>query len=136
MMAKKNRRSLKVGRPLPKSLGMCADFYHDIQQLRLAMESEVKAIQARESEVREHIIENLAVGDKAKGRAYKALVVSDEKPTPDDWDKIYAYVKKHNRFDLLGKTLNSKNIQKIWDKNKKVPGVKVFHAKKVSITKL
>ena len=135
-MAKNNKRSLKVGKPLPKNLGMCADFYHEVQQLRLAMEKEVATIQARESEIREHIIENLAVGDKAKGSFYKALVTSDEKPTPDDWAAIYDYVYRYDRYDLLAKKLNAKAVEKIWDEGEKVPGVKVFHAKKVSITKI
>lgn len=133
----KNRRSLKVGKPLPKSLGQCADFYHEVKELRLAMAQEVKAIQARETEIQEYIIENLPVGDRgAIGHVYKALVTSEPKPTPEDWDKIYAYVKKRDRFDLLGKSLNAKAVTEMWDNDKKVPGVGVFHAKKVSITKI
>lgn len=133
----KNRRSLKVGKPLPKSLGQCADFYHEVKELRLAMTAEVAIVKARETEIQEHIIDTLPVGDKgAIGQKYKAVVTSDEKPTADDWDKIYAYVKKRDRFDLLGKSLNAKAIQEMWDNDEKVPGVKVFHAKKLSITKI
>ena len=134
---KKNRRSLKVGDPLPKSLGQCADFYNEVKELRLAMAKEVKAIMDRESEIREHIIETLPVGDRgAVGIRYKAIVTSDEKPTADDWDLIYDYIAENDRFDLLGKSLNAKAVQELWDNNVKIPGISKFNAKKVSITKI
>lgn len=133
----KNKFSFKVGDPLPKSLGQCADFYHEVKELRLAMAKEVAIIQARETEISNHIVEKLPVGDKgAIGSKYKAIVTSTEKPTADDWEAIYDYVHQFDRYDLLGKSLNAKAVQEMWDNGEKVPGVQKFHAKKLGITKI
>ena len=124
----KNKFSFKVGAPLPKSLGQCADFYHEVQELRHAMAKE---------EISNHIVESLPVGDSgAIGHKYKAVVTSTEKATADDWEAIYDYVHQFDRYDLLGKSLNAKAVKEMWDNGEKVPGVQKFHAKKLSITKI
>src|SRR5579872_6863440 len=47
---------LEPGAPLPVSLGSCADLLHDVRTLRLSMQKEVDVIEAREKEIRDHLI--------------------------------------------------------------------------------
>ena len=101
------------------------------------MAKEVAVIQARETEISNHIIESLPVGDSgAIGHKYKAVVTSDEKPTADDWEAVYDFVVENDRFDLLGKSLNAKAVKEMWENGEKVPGVQKFHAKKLRITRI
>ena len=53
--------NLEVGAPMPGSIGLCADEYKRVQQLRLLMEKETDAVKARESEIKNHIIKFLCI---------------------------------------------------------------------------
>lgn len=135
---KEETLSLKVGGKMPRSIGRCADAYHDVRVLRLEMKKQTDAIQARETEIKDHIIENLSKSDDtgASGLRYKALITESEAASADDWDDIYDFIMENDRFDLLGKSLNQKSVKEMWDNDEKVPGVKKVNVKKVSITKI
>lgn len=132
------RTSLKVGDPLPKSIGRCADAYHEVRELRLAMAKEVDVIAKREREIHEHILENLSASDDtgASGLRYKALVITSVKPQAKDWEEIYDWISENDRFDLLGKSLNSRTVEELWENEVTIPGVGKVNVKKLSITKI
>lgn len=131
---------------IPESIGRCADLYHDVRDLRLAMSKEVEAVEEFEKEVRQHIIDNLSKSEDtgAAGLRYRAQVVTKEVPKiiqgEDDeaagWPKLWAYIAKHNRFDLLQKRLGDKAIKDMWDAGEVVPGVEKMKVPDVSITKI
>lgn len=129
---------LEVGAPLPKSMGRCADLYNDVRQLRLAMDKEVEAVKARESEIREYIISNLSksADTGAAGLRYRAQIVMKDSPRATDWQALWGYIAKHNRFDLLQKRLGEKAVMDTLADNVKIPGVEVVHVPDVSITKI
>ena len=127
-----------VGQPLPKSIGICADLYHDVRELRLSMEKEVEAVKARENEIREHIISNLSTSDDtgAAGKRYRAQIVVEVKPKVNDWNKVWDYVYHHNRFDLLQKRLGEKAVADLWADGVEITGIEKMNLKSVSITKI
>lgn len=129
---------LEVGAPLPKSMGRCADLYNDVRQLRLAMDKEVEAVKARESEIREYIISNLSksADTGAAGLRYRAQIVMKDSPRATDWQALWGYIAKHNRFDLLQKRLGEKAVMDTLADNVRIPGVEVVHVPDVSITKI
>lgn len=132
------RENYSAGAPLPPSVGLCADLYAEIRELRLAMQKEVDAVQKRESEIREHIINTLSksADTGAAGKKYRAQIVTKETPRAADWDKVYNFVVATNRFDLLQKRLSDKAIKDMWDEGEEVPGVEKFKVVEVSITKI
>jgi hypothetical protein len=122
---------------IPKSLGACADKLFELKQDRLALEKVVDAMKANETALTDHIINNLPKGDTgACGKHHKAVVVTEDIPRAEDWDKVYAYIKKHNAFELLQRRLNSAAVKERLEDGKKVPGVGSFTAVKVSLTKV
>lgn len=133
---------LAKGAPMPPSIGRCADLYHDIRDLRLLMEKEVEAVKDRETEIQEHIINNLSKGQDtgASGLRYRAQVLSDTKPQVAEdkggWPALWAFIKAHDRFDLLQKRLGEKAIADLWAEGVTVPGVAKVHVPKLSITKI
>lgn len=133
---------LLTGSPFPKSIGRCADLYHDVRELRLLMEKEVEAIKSRETEIQEHIIGNLSKSDDtgAAGLRYRAQVKSETKPQVSDeqggWKALWAYIADHDRFDLLQKRLGEKAVADMWDNGESIPGVAKVHVPKLSITKI
>lgn len=136
---------------LPKSLGACADLYHDTREKRLAEDKKVKEIKADETAIANHIIDNLEKSNEggAVGKRYKAIVKTDDAYTVEDWDKFYAYIKKTGEFDLLNRALNQAAVKERvamqdrpsgkkgenW-KPKLPPGVGRFSIVKLSVTKV
>jgi hypothetical protein len=88
--------------------------------------------------IEEHFIQTLAVGEASgvQGLVARVQVTESPVPTPDNWDDIYKHVHKTKDFAILNRQLNREHIRELWDDKKQVPGVGVFHAKKVSVTKL
>ncbi len=125
------------GAELPKSVGACADLFKEVESLYRDMKSETDDVYERLGEIREHIIANLSKSDDtgASGLKYRAQVKSEAKPKAADWDKIYAYITKHKRFDLLQRRLSEKAVMELYEAEG-MPGIERIHVKKVSITKI
>jgi hypothetical protein len=132
--------SYDVGDAIPENLGIVADHLKEVEALRLEMTKQTAEVKERETELRNHLIDNLAVDDDdntgASGLKYRAQIVTSEKASVTDWELTYDYIAEHDRFDLMGKSLNQKAVDTIWEKGKKLPGVEKVIVKKVSITKL
>jgi hypothetical protein len=126
------------GAPLPQSIGLCADLYAEVREIRLAMQKHTDMVRARETEIREHIIANLSKSDDtgAAGKRYRAQVVTKVQPSLKDWDLLTGYILRNKRFDLLQRRLSDKAVKDMWDDGILVPGVERFNAVDVSITKI
>jgi hypothetical protein len=128
----------QTGALLPASIGLCADLYAEVRELRLAMQKMVDEVKARESEVREHIINSLSKSDDtgAAGKKYRAQVVTKLKPALKDWNAFMGYVILERRTDLLQKRMNERAVLDMLEEGESVPGVEKFNAVDVSITKI
>jgi len=131
-------KMFKEGAPIPPSVGLCADLYAEVREMRLAMDKHVATVKARETELREHIIANLSKSDDtgAAGKRYRAQIVMKEKPSLTDWSAFTAFVKKSGRFDLMQKRVADKAVKDLWEAGEDVPGVERFNAIDVSIQKI
>jgi len=121
----------------PKSLAQCADMLYETRQNRLAMQKEVDEMEKREGILREHLIENLPVSDATgiSGKLAHAKIEKKDVPVVNDWPKLYKHILATKSFDLLQKRLSKEAVDARWEKKKPVPGVGIFHAKIVSLTK-
>lgn len=135
---------------LPKSLGACVDLLHDTREDRLAAGRKVDDMKKDESFITNHIIDNVPKGDAgAVGKRFKAIVVTDDVYQVEDWEAFYKHLKKTGEFDLLNRALNQAAVKERvamqdrptgkrgenW-KPKLPPGVKIFKAVKLSVTKV
>lgn len=139
---------MRVGGPLPVSMGRCADLYHDIREIRLAMEKEVAEVKARETEIKEHLIGNLDKGEDtgAAGLRYRAQVVTKRKPIisadvaayPEGgWGVFCSWIRKNDRFDMLQKRLSDKAVMDWQEENGRgIPGLEMMRVPDLSITKI
>lgn len=127
-----------TGAPLPASIGLCADLYAEVRELRLAMQKHTDEMKARESEIRDHIIANLSKSDDtgAAGKRYRAQVVTKLKPALVDFTAYCNYVVETLRFDLWQKRINERAVLDMLEAGESVPGVERFHAVAVSITRI
>lgn len=139
---------LRVGAPLPTSMGRCADLYHDVRELRLAMEKEVEQIKARENEIKEYLINNLTKGEDtgAAGLRYRAQVITKRKPIISSdtniypsggWGVLCSWIRKNDRFDMLQKRLNEKAVMEWQEETGRVlPGIEMMNVPTLSVTKI
>lgn len=123
---------------IPKTLGACADALYTTRQERLVEQKDIKLYEEFEKRLKEHIITELPKSDSTgvSGKVANAKVISDVIPTAEDWDKLYAYIKKNNRFDLLQRRLNEQAVMEMWEEGKEIPGVGRFNVLKISVTKV
>lgn len=123
---------------IPKALGAAADLLYDIRQQRLEAQRVVDALQAQETEVKEHIINTLpkSQAEGVTGKKCRVTIVTKPVPQVQDWDAFYAYVKKHGAFDLLQRRLTETAVRERWEANQKVPGVVEFKAVTLSVNKV
>ena len=130
--------SHEKGAPLPETIGACADYYAEVRALRLAMDKEVAEVKARETEIREHIINTLSksADTGAAGLRYRAQVVVKDTPRLSDWAAFTAAVQQTGRFDLMQKRLSDAAIKELWADGVTVPGVELVKIPDVSITKI
>ena len=125
---------------LPKSMGACADLLYDLRQKRLDLDKLAAAAKAEEQTLIDHIIENL---DKhstgATGKHHSVRVVTKQKPIVGDWEAFYAFVHKTKGYDMLQRRLSEGAVnERLQDPKlrKGVPGVELFNAVSVSLTKV
>ena len=126
-------------KPYPKSLGACADLLFDLKQERLAADKVAAELKARETALIDHIIEKLPKGDAgAIGKHHKVVVGTKDVPqvAADQWEVFYKYVAKNKAWDMLQKRLGTEAIKARLDAGKVIPGVKMFKAVTVSLTKV
>lgn len=132
---------LRLGNPLPTSIGRCADLLHDVTELRLKMEKDADEIAKREAEIKEHIINNLSKGDDtgASGLKYRVQIKPNRKPilTPDGWGGFTSWMNKNDRFDFIQKRLSEKPIMEFESDQKRLPpGLEIMNVPKISLTKI
>lgn len=142
---------LKVGSPIPQSMGRCADLYHDVREMRLSMEKEVEDVKARETELQEHIIATLSASDDtgAAGLKFRAQLVIKPKPRlmtgldpqtgqpRDGWGLFTSWVRKNDFFHLIQKRINEAAVAEWQDAEKRVaPGLEMVNVKTISVTKI
>jgi len=126
------------GAPIPESIGRRADLIKEVEELYREMKAETDAVYALMSELRESIINDLSKSDDtgAAGLKYRVQVKTETKPKPADWDALYEYILKHERFDLLQRRLSDRAVMDLMEEEGKVPGVERIHLPKLSITKI
>lgn len=121
----------------PKSMGACADMLYVMRSKRLAADKVAADLKATEQALIEHIINTMPKDDAGGvGKTHMVRVVTKQKPQVKDWPVFYAYVAKTKSFDMLQKRLSEQAVQDRLDDGKKLPGVELFNAVTVSLTKV
>lgn len=123
---------------IPKLLGAAVDLLYTTRQTRLAEQKGIAEYKVIETAIQEHLIAELPKSQATgtSGKLANARIVTQAAPAVEDWDLLYAYVRKHKRFDLLQRRLNEEAVKEMWDNGEAVPGVGVFNVVKVSVTKI
>lgn len=133
-MAKEEEVSYKF----PKTLGACADLLYRIKAERLEEQKRVDKIKAKETALKEHIIEVLPKSEAlgVAGKVARVTVVTKLVAQVEDWPALYKYIGRTKSWDLLQRRVADGAVKARWDDGKQVPGVGRFTVVDLSINKL
>lgn len=122
----------------PPKLGACADRLYQLREKRLLMQKETDAVEAEEKALKEHLIQTLPKSEAGgiAGKLARVSVVTKAVPRVEDWDKLYAYIKKKGEFELLQRRVADTAVQERWEAGKAVPGVASFDVVTLSMNKV
>lgn len=125
-------------RPLPRTLGACADRLGQLQERRRAMERDIADIKAEEKRISDHLIAELPKADAMgiAGKTKRATVRTKDVPTVQDWSALHAYVRKKNEFSLLQRRVADAAVRERWEAGKKLPGIEPYRVVLVRLTDL
>lgn len=122
---------------LPDTPALLLEEFRNIRTLRLLMEKEVAPVKERERKLEDALLDVIPKsGEGVVSGGYLGRVVTKTKPVAEDWLKIYVYVQREARFDLLQKRLSEKAVADMWADGQEVPGVGRIHVPELSITKV
>lgn len=123
-------------KPYPKSLGACADLLYDVRQKRLDLDKIAAAAKEEETRLVDHIIATLPKGDEgAVGARYRVTRNNKNIPQIENFEEFTKYVSKTKSWDMLQRRLSDTAVMARIDAGKTVPGIKMFTAVKLSLTK-
>lgn len=99
-------RKIEPGVKLPKSLGACADLLYETQQKRYDIQKEIDRLTKLETDIREHLINNLpkseatgVTGKLATARVVEKEVVELYGTERDRFEKVYSYILANAKKD-------------------------------------
>jgi hypothetical protein len=123
---------------IPKKLGGVVDALYTTRQKRLVDQTVIKDMSTYETRLKDHLIAELPKSDASgvSGKLARATVTTKPVPTVKDWDKLYAYVKEHDAWELLQRRLNDTAVVERWERGEEIPGIDSFNVVNVSITKI
>ncbi len=125
-----------------KKLGAVADLLYTTRQERLTLNKDVEEMKSQETQLKNYIIDNLPKSDQtgASGSIANVKVDRDEVFQAENWDEVYAWIKKNNAFEILNRALNQTALRDRYEnggpKFKGIPGIIKQGIVKVSVTKV
>lgn len=130
--------------PASLKLGDVVDGYKALNELRLAMQKEVDAVEAAEKQYRQHIVDNLAKSNEAGvfGLRYKATIKTkrafqvDTQAPDGGWDRVWGYIAETGNFGILQKRLNDRAMAEMYEAGELPPGVNSLLVPEISVTKI
>ena len=122
----------------PKKIGDIPDLYYETKQRRLEMAKVVRELEKQEKFLRQFVIDNVPKSNTTgvAGHIAKVQIIPKSTPQCKDWDKLYAFILKTRRLEMLQRRLSIEAINEYIDAGKNVPGIEIFNYKDVSLTKL
>jgi hypothetical protein len=128
---------------LPKSLAECADLLFTTRNARLAIKKLMEAEEAKESALREHLINNLPKSQASgiAGKFARVTVSSKTVVSVTDWDKVNEYILKNGKknpgvFALYQRRIGDATVKEMWAAGKEVPGTAPLDVPVIGINKL
>lgn len=121
----------------PKKLDDCIDRLLELQDRVKDTETTARAIQREYDALENYLLDTLPKPqlDGAAGKLGTIKIKRSVVPNVVDWDKVYAYIKKNDAWELLHRRISITACKERWDNKKDVPGVETFTKIGLSVTR-
>lgn len=116
----------------PKLLGTCVDRLATLQakmdELTEEYKSAVKPLQEEYEALEAHLIDTIPKSnlDGALGKTAMVTIERATYPSVPDWPTFYAYIKKHDAWDLLQKRPAIVAFRDRWANKEVIPGTEMY----------
>jgi hypothetical protein len=120
-----------------KDLGETIDSLYALRQLRLEKQREIDDMKATETNLRQAIIgllEDAGLAKASGGMATAGIKVTVE-PLVTDWDPVFEYIRKENKFELIQKRISAPAWRELKESGILVPGTEENPVVDISLTK-
>jgi len=120
-----------------EKLGSTIDALYALRQSRLEKQKEVDAMKAEEVAYRSTIIGMLEEAGlaKASGGMATAGIKTTVEPLVVDWDPVFEFIRKENRFELIQKRISAPAWRELKESGILVPGTEENPVIDISLTK-
>ena len=130
--------------PVKMPAGAASDLLYDLRQAVKQLSGVTAAVDdvvvPAVKVLEEHFINTLAADEASGLQGMHSRTQVTESPVPvikpENWLKFFAYVAKTKQWELLLHKVNTEAVRERWKEKKQVKYIEVFHAKRVSSTKL
>lgn len=118
-------------------IGTMIDKYIRLDDAVKEVDVKLKKAKEKRTECADFILSRYVKEDIRSARGKLGQISRTERNVPSvfDWDKLCAYVKRHNAFELLQKRVTQEAYKERVDAGKKVPGVEIFTKIGLSISR-
>ncbi len=118
------------------SIGALIDDLHNNREKIRKLEKQVSELKETRDDLEQRLIEAMeAQGiQQSRGAHATATITESTKPSVEDWDLFYAFIKRNNAFYLLERRPASAAYREMMERrNKPIPGVTSFTKRSVSL---
>lgn len=131
------------GFKLPTTLAGCGDLAYKIRASRYELQKQIKDLEAQESALADHLIQNLPASDATgvRGTVAQAKIEKKEVVQVEDWTKVHEYILKHHKknpgvWSLFQRRIGEATVKEMWSRNEQMPGCTKLEVKTISLTKI
>lgn len=121
-----------------KNIGDLVDELVSLRDDKRALEAQISALKEKSDAVEAQVMEQLAANgiDSARGKTATISISSSTVADVQDWDALYAFIKKGNHFHLLQRRVTDLSYREFLEQGKKVPGVEPFTKQRLNVRSL
>ena len=110
------------------SIGVKIDALFALREKKRAHEKAISELERSYGVLEQELIQQLAAEgiSSSKGKKASVSVTESIRPTVEDWDAFYAYIRKTKYFHLLERRPSVTGCRELFDTKGRIPGVVPF----------
>ena len=130
----------KIYKPVTnaQAMGELADEWWTLRASRLAIEKEVARIREQDSRAKSALLQSLTENKVTSvgGQKVRVTHVVKDKPSVNDWEEVYSYIRETGSFDILQRRIGERAVKDRWDDGVKIPGIVSYPIDEISYSKM
>lgn len=112
----------------PPTIGALIDQAWELREKKRALDAQIKIIETEAAALESTVMERLQEEglDSAKGTRASISLSTSTVANVEDWDALFAFIKKGNHFHLLQRRVSDPAFREFLEQGRVVPGAQPF----------